>query len=76
MLLFLYMLQGIGITSLFFEVRLLPGHWITLGILLTGIWLPELITLIAIAFTVLGLMEVWLSLRKRSLQPVTDVNQG
>lgn len=76
MLLFLYMLQGIGITSLFFEVRLLPGHWITLGILLTGIWLPELITLIAIAFTVLGLMEVWLSLRKRCLQPVTDVNQG
>ena len=71
-LLFLYMLQGIGLASLFFEVRLMPAHWIALGIMLTGIWLPELLTLIAIAFTVLGLMEVWLSLRKRSLRPVTD----
>ncbi|MFO1471985.1 MAG: DUF2232 domain-containing protein [Turneriella sp.] len=71
-LLFLYMLQGIGLASLFFEVRLMPAHWIALGIMLTGIWLPELLTLIAVAFTVLGLMEVWLSLRKRSLRPVTD----
>lgn len=71
-LLFLYMLQGIGLASLFFEVRLMPAHWIALGIMLTGIWLPELLTLIAVVFTVLGLMEVWLSLRKRSLRPVTD----
>ena len=71
-LLFLYMLQGIGLASLFFEVRLMPAHWIALGIMLTGIWLPELLTLIAIVFTVLGVMEVWLSLRKRSLRPVTD----
>jgi len=75
-LLFLYLLQGIGIASLFFEVRLLPGHWITLGVLLLGVWLPEFLTLIALVFTVLGLMEVWLSLRKRSLRPVTDINQG
>jgi hypothetical protein len=74
MLLFLYMLQGIGITALFFEVRLFPAHWLTLGVMLTGIWLPELVTLIALVFTVLGLMEVWLSLRKRSLRPVTDAN--
>ncbi len=71
-LLFLYMLQGIGLASLFFEVRLMPAHWIALGIMLIGIWLPELLTLIAIIFAVLGLMEVWLSLRKRSLRPVTD----
>lgn len=71
-LLFLYMLQGIGLTSLFFEVRLMPAHWIALAIMLTGIWLPELLTLFGLVFTVLGLMEVWLSLRKRSLRPVTD----
>ena len=71
-LLFLYMLQGIGLASLFFEVRLMPAHWIALGIMLIGIWLPELLTVIAVIFTVLGLMEVWLSLRKRSLRPVTD----
>jgi Predicted membrane protein (DUF2232) len=75
-LLFLYMLQGIGIASLFFEVRLFPAHWVTLGVFLLGIWLPEFITLIAIVFTILGLMEVWLSLRKRSLRPVTDINEG
>lgn len=71
-LLFLYMLQGIGLASLFFEVRLMPAHWIALGIMLVGIWLPEMVTVIAIIFTILGLMEVWLSLRKRSLRPVTD----
>lgn len=75
-LLFLYMLQGIGIASLFFEVRLLPGHWLTLGIMLAAVWVREMLPLIAIIFTVLGLMEVWLALRKRSLRPVTDVNQG
>lgn len=71
-ILFLYMLQGIGLTSLFFEVRLMPVHWIALAIMLTGIWLPEFMTLIAVVFAVLGLTEVWLALRKRSLRPVTD----
>lgn len=71
-LLFLYMLQGIGLTSLFFEVRLVPSHWIALGLMLAGLWLPELLTLVALTFTVLGLAEVWFGLRKRSLRPVTD----
>lgn len=71
-LLFLYMLQGIGIAALFFEVRLMPGHWIALSILIFGLWMPELITIVAMIFTVMGLMEVWLQLRKRSLRPVTD----
>lgn len=69
-LLFLYMLQGIGLTSLFFEVRLVPTHWIALGLFLMGIWVPELLTLIALVFVVLGLAEVWFGLRKRSLRPV------
>ncbi|HMV36436.1 MAG TPA: DUF2232 domain-containing protein [Turneriella sp.] len=71
-LLFLYLLQGIGVASLFFEVRLVPTHWIALGVMLMGLWVPELLTLIALFFTVLGLAEVWFALRKRSLRPVTD----
>jgi hypothetical protein len=71
-LLFLYMLQGIGIVALYFEVRLLPVHWIALGIMLTGIWVPELIQVFALLFTILGVTEVWLGLRKRSLRPVQD----
>jgi hypothetical protein len=75
-MLFLYLLQGVGVASLFFEVRLFPSHWLTLGVLLTGIWVPELITFIAIFFVFIGLTEVWLALRKRSLRPVTNTNQG
>jgi hypothetical protein len=71
-MLFLYMLQGIGVVALFFEVRLLPAHWIALGAMLIGLWMPELIPLMAFLFTVIGLLEVWLALRKRSLRPVTD----
>jgi hypothetical protein len=72
-LLFLYMLQGIGIASLFFEVRLIPAHWIALGIMLLGLWIPELLTLIALSFTALGLAEVWFALRKRSLRPASEI---
>lgn len=71
-LLFLYMLQGIGIASLFFEVRLVPTLWVALGLMLLGLWLPPFITLLGFSFTLLGLAEVWFSLRKRSLRPVTD----
>ncbi|AFM13611.1 DUF2232 domain-containing protein [Turneriella parva] len=71
-MLFLYMLQGIGVAALFFEVRLMPAHWIALGAMLIGLWMPELIPLMAIIFLAIGLLEVWLALRKRSLRPVTD----
>lgn len=71
-LLFLYMLQGIGIASLFFEVRLVPTLWVALGLMLLGLWLPPFITLLGVSFTLMGLAEVWFSLRKRCLRPVTD----
>ncbi len=71
-MLFLYMLQGVGVVALFFEVRLMPAHWIALGAMLIGLWMPELIPLMAFIFLVIGLLEVWLALRKRSLRPVTD----
>ncbi len=73
-MLFLYMLQGIGVVSLFFEVRLLPAHWIALGAMLIGLWMQELIPVMALLFTLIGLLEVWFALRKRSLRPVTDSN--
>ena len=64
----------IGVVSLFFEVRLLPAHWIALGAMLIGLWMQELIPVMALLFTLIGLLEVWFALRKRSLRPVTDSN--
>lgn len=72
-LLFLYMIQGIGLVSLFFEVRLIPTHWLALLVMLFGLWLPEILPVVGLFFTVLGLAEVWFALRKRSLRPVTDM---
>ncbi|MBV6494890.1 MAG: hypothetical protein LDLANPLL_02927 [Turneriella sp.] len=69
-ILFLYTLQGIGIVSLFFEVRLLPTQWLTFGVLVLGILVPGLILVFGAIFVVIGLMEVWLSLRKRALRVV------
>ncbi|MBS0619249.1 MAG: DUF2232 domain-containing protein [Spirochaetes bacterium] len=75
-LFFLYMLQGIGIVSLFFEVRLLPSTWITFGVLLIGVWVPEFLLLLGALFAVIGLTEIWLSLRKRSLRVVNESDLG
>lgn len=71
-LLFLYMMQGIGLVSLFFEVRLIPTYWPALVVMLVGLWLPEILPFVAVFFTLLGLAEIWFALRKRSLRPVTD----
>lgn len=71
-LLALYALQGIGITALFFEVRLMPTHWLILAIVLVWPYIPGSLFTVGGIFAILGLMEVWLSLRKRSLRYVGD----
>ncbi|HRP70153.1 MAG TPA: DUF2232 domain-containing protein [Turneriella sp.] len=75
-LLFLYMLQGMGIISLFFEVRLLPVNWLIFTLLITSILLPGIFLIFAAIFAVIGLMEVWLGLRKRSLRSINNLENS
>jgi len=71
-LLTLYAFQGIGITALFFEVRLMPAYWLMLALVLSGPYIPGAYFTLGGIFFFFFLMEVWLSLRKRSLRTVTD----
>lgn len=72
--LFLYTLQGIGIAAIFFEVRLLPGGWILLSLIIFSLLLPVIPVLALFICMMLGVSDFWFNFRKRALQPkaVTD----
>ncbi len=75
-LVFLYFLNGLSIVQLFFEIRLLPGSWILLGIFMASLfWAPLFLVLVA-AVMILGLGDFFFNFRKKALQPAILSENG
>lgn len=66
----LYVMHGIGILSVFLEVRLMPSNWIFMGIMLITMFIPYVAFFFLGGMGTLGLADFFFDFRKRALQPV------
>lgn len=66
---FLYVLQGIGSWNLFLEVRLIPGRWFLIFLLLLSLLFPAILLTVVLLFFFLGALDFWFDFRKKALHP-------
>jgi hypothetical protein len=65
----LYIFQGLSLIWLYLQVRLLPAGSVITIILLTSFILPLISVFIFAILLVIGLLDFWIDLRKKALQP-------
>jgi hypothetical protein len=68
-LVFLYILQGIGTGNLFLEVRLIPGRWLLILLLFASLFFPAILLTVLFLYFFLGALDFWFEFRKKALQP-------
>ena len=68
-LIFLYVLQGIGTWNLFLEVRLIPGRWLLIILLFGSLFFPAILLTVLFLYFFLGTLDFWFEFRKKALHP-------
>ena len=68
-LIFLYVLQGIGTWNLFLEVRLIPGRWLLIILLFGSLFFPAILLTVLFLYFFLGALDFWFEFRKKALHP-------
>lgn len=65
----LYIMQGAGTITLFFQVRLIPAIWIFVSIILISLFFSILMSVFLFILLLVGLFEFFFSFRNKALQP-------
>ncbi|RME89595.1 MAG: DUF2232 domain-containing protein [Candidatus Hydrogenedentota bacterium] len=65
----IYVLQGVGIFTLFLHLRYLPVKAVWLIIFLASLFFPALLLFWISLFWLIGILDFWFSFRKKALHP-------